>query len=167
MFTFKIFEIPEGKSERTIRVGSDDLDLDDTKLKKAIVQIEFERGLHFIRTVMDISAEVELICDRSLDPFDFTVNKQYEILFKEEEVEESVDENSAVRTMDTIAQEINIEQDVHDTILVNLPVKKLHPRFLDEHGEPLEFEDRQFGKPEKEEEKPIDPRWEALKKLKN
>lgn len=167
MFTFKIFEIPEGKSERTIQVGSDDLDLGDTVLKEGQIDVQFERGLHFIRALLNIRAQVELICDRSLDPFDFTVDTTYEILFKEEQIEESTDENGSVRMIDQASQQLDIEQDVHDTILVNLPVKKLHPRFLNEHGEPVDFEDQSFGKPDEDEEQHVDPRWEALKKLKN
>jgi uncharacterized metal-binding protein YceD (DUF177 family) len=54
---------------------------------------------------------------------------------------------------------------VLDTLLVHLPVKKLHPRFLDEDGNPKEFVAESFGEAD-EEEDAIDPRWEALKDLK-
>jgi uncharacterized metal-binding protein YceD (DUF177 family) len=169
MFTFKIFEIPDGKSERTLRARSEDLDLKDVELNQADIHIQFERGLHFIRTLLHINAQVTLICDRSLDPFIFTIDKDFEILFKEDATEESTDEKSAVRSIDTASQEIDIEQDVLDTILVHLPVKKLHPRFLDEHGQPIDFVDQQFGADDQdsEQDEHTDPRWDALKKLKN
>ena len=57
-----------------------------------------------------------------------------------------------------------IEQDVLDTILVHLPAKKLHPRFLDEKGNAIEFKTQSFG--HFEDKELIDPRWAALKDLK-
>ena len=167
MFSFKIFEIPEGRSERTLELNRNDLDLGDTPFKGGRIYIQFDRSLHFIRTKLDIDVDVELVCDRSLDVFDYTVKQPYDILFNAEKIEESADENGALRNFDHGSKQINIEQDVRDTILVSLPVKKLHPRYLDENGNPKEFEDRRFGSVEDENSDGIDPRWEALKDLKN
>lgn len=166
MFKFKIFEIPEGQSERSLSLSDGDLDLGEVSLKGGDIDIEFQRTLHFIRAKMSLDVTVELTCDRSLDNFDYEVQQDYEILFKNEEVEEQADENGSIRNIDVASQQIDIEQDVLDTILVNLPAKKLHPRFLDENGNPLEYLNEQFGAVEDDEEQPIDPRWEALKDLK-
>lgn len=167
MFKFKIFEIPEGKSERTLQLTSGDLDLGEISLKSGTIEIEFNRSLHFILAKLKFDVVVELVCDRSLDEFDYEVVQNYEILFKEEEIEESADENGAIRNIDHVSKQINIEQDVLDTILVSLPAKKLHPRFLDENGNPKEFLNQQFGETDEDEEgETIDPRWEALKDLK-
>ncbi|GAB5409248.1 MAG: DUF177 domain-containing protein [Balneolaceae bacterium] len=167
MFKFKIFEIPEGKSERTLRLNAGDLDLGEVTLKSGSLYIEFNRALHFIQTKLTFDLTVELICDRSLDVFDFDVYQNYEILFKQEKIEESADANGSIRNMDYASQQINIEQDVLDTILVSLPAKKLHPRFLDEDGNPVEFLNQQFGDLDTDNEgETIDPRWAALKDLK-
>ncbi len=166
MFKFKIFEIPEGKSERTLQLNTGDLDLGEISLKSGTIEIEFNRSLHFILTKLKFDIIVELTCDRSLDNFDYEVIQGYEILFKEEKVEESADENGAIRNFDHASKQIDIEQDVLDTLLVSLPAKKLHPRFLDENGTPKEFLNKQFGEADEEEGETIDPRWEALKDLK-
>ncbi len=167
MFKFKIFEIPEGKSERTIQLSADDLDLGEVSFKSGTIDIEFNRSLHFILAKLKFDVKVELVCDRSLDNFDYKVHQNYEILFKEEEIEESADENGSIRNIDFASKQIDIEQDVLDTILVSLPAKKLHPRFLDEDGNPTEFLNEKFGETDDEEEGDnIDPRWEALKDLK-
>ncbi|MFN1834056.1 DUF177 domain-containing protein [Balneola sp. MJW-20] len=165
MLNFKIFEIPEGRSERSVELSSDDLDLGDIPLKEGKVDISFYRTEHFVQTEFHVHAVVGLICDRSLDAFDYTVDQDFEVLFKAEEVEESSDVNGAIRNYDHGNRQIDLEQDVMDTILLNLPTKKLHPRFLDENGEPKEFTEQQFGKSEEDEEA-IDPRWEKLKDLK-
>lgn len=166
MLKFKIFEIPEEQSEKTIELGSDVLDLGSLAFKSGMVHIEFYRTLHFVRTQFTVDAIVELICDRSLVAFDHEVHQDYEVLFKAEEVEESADENGAVRNYDHASKQIDLEQDVRDTILLNLPTKKLHPRFLDKEGNPKEVLNEQFGDIPEDEEDRIDPRWEKLKDLK-
>ena len=167
MFTFKIFEIPDGKSTRTLDLKPGSIDLGDISLLNGNIDLEFDKGLQFIRVKMRMSATVQLVCDRSLDEFEYSISPDYEILFKEEPVEESADETGAIRNIDHASKQINIEQDVLDTILVNLPAKKLHPRFLDENGNPLDFETEKFGESDDDEEDAIDPRWAALKDLKN
>lgn len=166
MLRFKIFEIPEGHSERSIALDSEEFDLGDVQLSEGTVDIKFYRTVHFIRAEFSIEAQIELICDRSLDPFNYPVQEDYEVLFKADEVEETADENGAVRNYDHGSQQIDLEQDVRDTILVNLPTKKLHPRFLDENGEPKEMLNEQFGDIPDEDEETVDPRWDALKELK-
>ncbi len=167
MFTFKIFEIPDGKSQNSIQIGPDSLDLGDVTLKEGQVDISFDKNQRFIRAELEIEATLELICDRSLELFDYKVERPYQILFKFDQVEELEDENGAIRTIDHQRNELSIKQDVLDTLLVHLPVKKLHPRFLDEDGNPKEFVAESYGEAEDEDEDTIDPRWEALKDLKN
>lgn len=166
MLKFKIFEIPEEQSEKTFDLGSEELDLGDLTFNGGSIHIDFYRSLHFVRAQFTIDTILELICDRSLEVFDYEVHQNYEVLFKQEEVEESVDEHGAVRNYDHASQQIDLEQDVRDTILLNLPAKKLHPRFLDEDGNPLEVLNEQFGDIPDDDEDQIDPRWEKLKDLK-
>jgi len=165
MFTFKIFEIPDGKSSETIRLNPESLDLGEASLQSGTVDIEFEKSAQFIRAKLDINVSLNLICDRSLESFEHPVASPYEILFKYDFVDESEDELGSIRNINSQRNEINIEQDVLDTILVHLPVKKLHPRFLDSDGNPVDFIAKSYGESEKD-ENTIDPRWAALKDLK-
>lgn len=166
MLKFKIFEIPEGQSQRTVELESDDLEIEEIPFNGATLDINFYRTLHFIQVKFGLNANVKLICDRSLDEFNHQIDTKYQVLFKAEEVEESADENGSIRNIDINSKQIDLEQDVLDTIMLNLPVKKLHPRFLDEDGNPKEFVNEQFGNDSDEGEETIDPRWEALKELK-
>lgn len=45
MFTFKIFEIPDGKSQNSIQIQPDSLDLGDVTLKDGKVEIDFDKNL--------------------------------------------------------------------------------------------------------------------------
>ena len=166
MFKFKIFEIPDGKSTRTIEMGPESIDLGDVSWINGSIAVDFDKTQHFIRTEFRIEGSATLVCDRSLDEFAYDVDLKYEVLFKTEKVEETVEANGAIRNIDHASKQLDIEQDVLDTILVNLPAKKLHPKFLDENGNPLDFEMEKFGEPDGEDEDAIDPRWEALKKFK-
>ena len=176
MFTFKIFEIPDGKSNRKLILTETTIDLGEVTLKQAEIVLEFEKTSRFIRVTLNIDADIHLICDRSLEPFLFHVQQPYEILFKYNNQVDSEDEHGAIRNIDSRKNEINIKQDVLDTILVHLPAKKLHPRFLDDKGNATEFKTQSFGNFCTEfktqsfgnfcDEDFIDPRWAALKDLK-
>ena len=44
MLKFKIFEIPEGQSERSVQLGNEDLDLGELPFKGGTIDIEFSRS---------------------------------------------------------------------------------------------------------------------------
>ena len=165
--TFKIQEIPEGKSSREITLSHDDLTFENHELNKAVVSIQFEKTTHFINVDFKVEAGLIVVCDRSLESFEKQVTGRYEVLFKPEVVEPAEGETSKVKQFNKRDLTLSIDNEVRDTILLELPVKILHPRFLGEDGNPLEFETRSFGDISPDDEEIADPRWEALKKLKN
>lgn len=164
---FNITEIPEERSERTLQLDEQDIDIGDETFKGGVIDIVFYRTLHFIRVNYSVDAEVELVCDRSLEPFRHAIRSDYEVIFKVDVHEETEDENGAVRRFNFNSNTLSIEQEVRDTILLNIPIKKLHPKFYNEYGNPEGFETKSFGKPSGEESDTIDPRWAKLKALKN
>lgn len=163
---FNIVEIPEGESQRTVGLTDEDLDMSPYDFKGTEVDLHFYRTIHFIRVNFHVDAEVELTCDRSLESYIQPVASDYEVLFKVDVQEETENEDGAVRRFNFSSNTLSIEEEVRDTIMLNIPIKKLHPKFLDEEGNPREFETRKYGEVEEETEQ-IDPRWEKLKKLKN
>ncbi|MDX1672004.1 MAG: DUF177 domain-containing protein [Balneolaceae bacterium] len=163
---FKITEIPEGQSRRELMLEAEDLDIDEHAFEGGRINLEFYRTQFFIRVGFTLDVEVELICDRSLDSFSYPVETDYEVVFKVDVEEETENENGAVRRFNFDTNTISIEEEVRDTILLEIPIKKLHPKFLDEQGKPKQFKEETFGDLPDEQEG-IDPRWEKLKKLKN
>ncbi len=165
---FKIVEIPEGESRRTVDLSDEDLDLSPHEFKGGKLELLFYRTLHFIRVNFQVHSDVELVCDRSLEAYIQPIESEYEVVFKVDVEEEKADENGAVRRFDFSSNSLNIEDEVRDTIFLNIPIKKLHPKFLDEEGKPKEFETKSFGDIREEEDSEIvDPRWEKLKELKD
>lgn len=165
---FKIVEIPEGASERTLELEGEDLDLDSYPFLGGKITLSFFRTIHFIRVNFAIEADVELVCDRSLRQFVYPVEAEYEVLFKVDLQEETENENGALRRFNFSSNSLNIEEEVRDTILLRIPIKKLHPDFLDDEGNPRDFDTKSFGETDDEngKEESFDPRWEELKKLK-
>ncbi|RRA98816.1 YceD family protein [Larkinella rosea] len=119
-----------------------------------------------------ILGSVELVCDRSLDAFDEPIDIEEQLFLKySDHVEELTDEIELI-LWDT--QQINIARYLFDFIALSLPMKKLHPRFRQEEtdeDEELEgkvvYRSEPLGPDDETAEPPVDPRWEALRKLNN
>ncbi len=165
---FNIVEIPEGESRRTVGLSEEDLDLSPHDFRGGEIELKFYRTLHFIRVNFHVDSDVELVCDRSLEPYIQPIESDYEVVFKVDVKEETEDENGAVRRFNFSSNTLSIEDEVRDTILLNVPIKKLHPKFLDEEGNPKEFGTKSYGDVKEEDDtEAVDPRWEKLKELKD
>ncbi|MFY0600453.1 MAG: DUF177 domain-containing protein [Cyclobacteriaceae bacterium] len=130
--------------------------------KLALEKSETMMNLHF-----SIEAEVELICDRSLDPFLYPISLEEDIVIKFGEDDYVLSEDVVVIRKDSPS--INIENYLYEFLSVAVPMKKLHPRFGDDDDQPDLIYSSSDGdsESEKEQDDVLDPRWEALKKLKD
>ncbi len=110
---------------------------------------------------LKIEGIVELVCDRSLEKFNHPISVSQEVIYKYGDEDVELSENVFVITKDT--QEINISDFLYESISLEIPMKKLHPRFKDDS----ENDELIYSSNEEETNKDeVDPRWEALKKLK-
>ncbi len=159
MIEFKVSDIPIGESDETLTLDRDELDLGSYEFSGGELYIHFNREDDTIRIFFTIETELTLICDRSLEPFAFKVDEDYEVIYRLDGDEFTDDVEVTVKPLASHDNVIQIDQEVRDTILLAIPAKKLHPKFLDEEGEPTDFQ-ATFG------EEMIDPRWEPLKSLK-
>lgn len=166
--TFNIVEIPEGESRRDEILEPDELDLSPHTFTGGAIIIQFNRQRRFIEVNYEVEGGVELICDRCLESFEQPIGATYDIVFKADVRKETENEEGAVRTFNFSSNTFSIEKEVRDSMLLQVPIKKIHPKFRDESGDIKQFEEKSFGKPpESEEEEKIDPRWSKLKELKN
>lgn len=113
--------------------------------------------LHF-----SISGTIELICDRSLEAFDFPIEVSKELIYKYGDEEKELSEDVFVILKG--AQEINIANFLYESVSLEIPMKKLHPKFEDD----LDSDEMiyQSSADDDSDDDKTDPRWEALKKLK-
>lgn len=165
---FNIVEIPEGESHKKLALDPEDLDLSPYKFEGGRIELDLYRARHFVRANYYVEAGVELVCDRSLEPFVHPVTTEYDVVFKTEVEEETEDEQGAVREFDFSSNTFSIEEEVRDSIMLNIPMQKIHPKYLNDDGEFEDFETKSFGEgPDEDEKSAVDPRWEKLKKLKD
>ena len=81
-----------------------------------------------IQMMYHITGSVELTCDRSLDLFDFPVDITQKMILKFSDHNEEITEELVL--IDRNTQYINVAQDIFDFIGLQIPIKKLHPRFI-------------------------------------
>ena len=124
---------------------------------KGTCKILMNKTDSMIALKFDIHGFIELACDRSLEFFDYPIKISKNIVYKygDEEKELSEDVFVILRT----THEIRIDSFLYEIINLEIPMKKLHPRFQDE-----DKNDEIIFSSETEEDS-VDPRWEVLKKL--
>lgn len=129
-------------------------------------EVELDKRETLIEVSFRINGHARLICDRSLEPFDYPMDIDRKILFKYGQEEKELSDEIVLIRHDRI--KLDLGQYVYELIGVNIPMKRLHPKFQKEDLEESEIQlvySSAVEKAEKEEDD-IDPRWEKLKKLK-
>lgn len=136
----------------------------NVNIKVLLRKSETMLQLHF-----KLSGSIVLVCDRSLENFDFPIKSEAKLILKFGASNEVINDDLEIISRDTI--EINVAQYIYEYIVLEVPMKKLHPKFQDdsEDEEDVLVYSSEENEPENEPEKDtdIDPRWQALKKLKN
>ncbi len=140
---------------------------------KLDAEITLDIQENLITAHFDIRGTVELECDRSLEKFDHPVTIQERMIYQYGEEEQELDDDIVMITDDT--QTINIAQYLYEFINLAVPMRKVHPKYAEEDNPHVEGEiifssssnARQEAKEDEENDDAIDPRWNALKNLKN
>ena len=103
--------------------------LDQDLIKKGHFKatVVLNKNETMIQMIYKISGSVELTCDRSLDLFDFPVDVNQKMILKFSDHNEEITEE--LMLIDRNSQYINVAQDIFDFIGLQIPIKKLHPRF--------------------------------------
>lgn len=163
---FNVQELPAERSERQITLAGDDLELNnEVRFLGGDLNVSFQKTNHFIEVRFDVSATVEMICDRSLNAFQKVLKGSYLLLYKPGINEHSDSEKGGVRMLDVHRSVIDIADEVRDTVLLEVPIRKIHPDF---EADPVSDFTVQKENPEEttDHQSRLDPRWSALNKLK-
>ena len=126
-----------------------------------IVVLELKLSETMMVLDFNLDLEVELVCDRSLDTFSYPIKKKEELIVKFGVENEELSEDLVV-IADNV-QLFDVAPYIQEYIGLSIPMKKLHPRYDGQESPTLIY---QSEVNEEESEDVIDPRWEALKKLK-
>lgn len=130
------------------------------------VHVILEKKETFIDVEFEISGSTQLICDRSLEPFDHTIKEKKAIVFKYGEEVQEISDEIMIITRDQVS--LDLGQFMYEFIALSIPIKKIHPSLQaedeDDEGEYKIVYSTSVDEEVKSED--TDPRWEKLKKLK-
>lgn len=138
---------------------------DYSDLRKGNIQVGLilEREERMLILNFDIDGSVEVVCDRCLDLYDQVIHGEEHLFFKfGDDFHEESDEIIVIQGS---GNKIDVGHYIYEFINLLLPYRLVHPD--NENGE--SGCNKEFLQ-ELEEQIPhdeVDPRWEALKKLKN
>jgi uncharacterized protein len=132
---------------------------------KAVV--ELDKHETFIETIFEIKGSVRLICDRSLEAFDFPIATRDKLVYKYGDENKEISEEVVMIHRDSAS--LDLGQPMYEYITLAVPMKKLHPRFQEEDDDSEEGKliyTSSADSKEDDEDGSMDSRWEILKKLK-
>jgi uncharacterized protein len=121
----------------------------------------------FIEADFTLKGFVRLTCDRSLESFDEQLDIHKKVMFKYGEVAGEISDEIVIIARDETSLELG--QLMYEFIAVAIPIKRLHPRFRAEESAESEKEGKEgkiVYRGSTDDDDSVDPRWEALKKLK-
>ena len=127
------------------------------------LKINMTKAENLLQLQFNFKGIIMVVCDHCGDDFDFPLDFAENLIVKfSDQHQEDTDE---VVFLPTTSYQINLAQFIYEFVNLALPMRITHPE--DENDNPTcvndvldEFED--FNEPNNE----IDPRWDALKKLK-
>lgn len=164
-----------------LKIGVHEFDFEfDQKLFENIENSVLETGHGKCTIVLDkketlisldfkIKGVIGLVCDRSLEPFDHPVDIEETLIIKYGEAFD--DSRDDLLIIPNTQESINVESSIYEYLTLTVPMKKIHPDYRDDSEEEEEIalvytsEDDEAD--EKENDDVIDPRWAALKNIKN
>lgn len=159
--------LKEGKHEFKFEINKEFFQLFDTEQDfanpKIIADVVMQKHSTFLEFWIKTAGIVSLNCDISNENFDYSFENEMKVLVKfGEDYDFSNDE---VITIPNHNHAFNIAQLVYEEVMLSIPMKKISPNLKKEDLEILQ-KYSPTDEP-KEEEITGDPRWDALKKLKD
>lgn len=115
-----------------------------------------------LKMLFSISGEVQVACDRCLEPMTLPVSVERELTAR---WGEEYDDDGKTLTVPEGTGEVNVAWNIYEFISLEVPMRHVHPEG-ECHGEVEELLE-QYGaeEPGEEQEAPIDERWSELKKI--
>ncbi len=126
-----------------------------------VTKVKLDKRETLIEVHFSIEGSVELICDRSLEPFEQPLSVNKLVVFKYGNQEIELSDEIVLITHET--PQIDLGQFIYEFIALEVPMKKLHPRFK---AEATDSDTIIYSSASEKDKNEIDPRWEKLKKLK-
>lgn len=137
------------------------------------VDMVIDRSTTHLDAKFQFVGEIMIECDRCLEPYPYPVEFETRIVFSfDEELEFDTDE---VVLIDPATPVLFLAQDFYDFIVLQIPLRRVPepsvhicaPQVLDLLGLNPDGSPKEVVEGDSEDEDETDPRWQALKKLKD
>lgn len=141
---------------------------DDIKGANCNIDLVLKKSTYQIVATLTFTGTIRLVCDRSVEEFEYEIDEQTEIFFKYNETNEEIDDT--LYHITSTLEALEFEDIFYQTIAVLIPMKKIHPEYVEEDDFDEEAEEVLIYSSEDDDETEenddiCDSRWEALKKL--
>lgn len=161
--------LKNGKHEFKFEIDKTFFQLFDTEQEFTNPRIEvdvlLDKHTTFLEFEIKIKGLVELVCDITNEDFDYPIENEIKILVNFGE--EYDDSNEDVITIPIAEHAFNVAHLIYENVMLSIPMKKISPNVSDEDIKILDqFSPKDIEEAE-EEEHESDPRWDALRKLRD
>lgn len=158
MLQIDIRTLSDGVHEMDFVPRAEELGIDEDAFSDIHLQVRLDMGSKRILVQFSVSAEASLICDRTTVRFKQGIDGKHVVVFVPPHEIGPESEDESLLPLETSAQEIDLTDIIRDTLLLAVPIRKIAPGAEDEDIPTA------FGAPT---ESDVDPRWQALNKLKS
>jgi uncharacterized protein len=89
------------------------------------IQVELEKRTTYLRLIFKIKGEVELICDRCLEPYNQSIEGEYPMLVKFSETE--TDDGDEIIYVHPNSHQVEVAKLIYEFIILSIPIRHVHP----------------------------------------
>jgi len=159
MLTVEIPAQQDGPLEQRLTPTPEDVGLDPTMFRDVEVEVRLEQQRRQAIVSIQARATATLECDRSLKLYDQPLVGKYHLLVVPPDDPQAVESDEAVLVLSDDSHRLDITEPVRDTLLLAVPMRRVSPE-----AEKIPVR-TSFGELVDEDGDSIDPRWEALRRL--
>ena len=142
-----------------------DREYSEVKEARIVTQVILTKATHLLVFDIKMDGTINVPCDRCGDSFDFPVWGERKLIVSL--TSDKFEDGDDIVSLSLEASEIDISQNLYEYITLLLPTRRIHPAKEDGTSGCNENVLKILNKfSEKEEEQKTDPRWDALKKIK-
>jgi uncharacterized protein len=138
----------------------------ETDRGNVTVQVELEKRTTHLRLNFMLKGEVELICDRCLEPYLQPVESRNMMLVKFSETE--TDDGDEVIYIHPGSHQVAVAKLIYEFIILSIPIRHVHPEGPQGESQcdpEMLLKLEELKAPEVHQEGPADPRWNNLKNI--
>jgi uncharacterized protein len=159
MLTLDITPLKPGLHELALEPSAEDLNLPPEEFDQIKVELRLDYQPHRLVVHLVATALAKLECDRTLDLYQEKIAGEHTLVFLPADQLEGAANGEAedVRPLPEPDEPIDITIPSRDTLLLSLPARRVSPG----------AEDRDIKLVFGDTEDPTDPRWEALRRLRD